>query len=139
MSNGWQASWRKTKSFDYLCGDAVPRQLVSGDGPSLDTEHCPELADVVGGKVAGRSNSQEIIIFVDGNQAGGPGIGIQFAAVGSVVYRHAINAGVGQQIPLDWFLDREDHPYLENSGQSRSESSKKGNGQDSQELKAPKL
>jgi hypothetical protein len=46
---------------------------------------------------------------------------------------------VGQQIPLDWFLDREDHPYLENSGQSRSESSKKGNGQDSQELKAPKL
>jgi ornithine cyclodeaminase/alanine dehydrogenase-like protein (mu-crystallin family) len=109
----------KTKSLDYLCGDAVPRQLVSGDGPSLDTEHCPELADVVGGKVAGRSNPQEITIFVDGNQAGGPGIGIQFAAVGSVVYRHAINAGVGQQIPLDWFLDREDHPYLENSGQSQ--------------------
>lgn len=106
----------KTRSLDYLCGDAVPRQLVTADGPRLQTENCPELAAVVGGRVPGRADAQEITLFVDGNEAGGPGLGIQFASVGSVVYRRALATGVGQQLPLDWFLDREDHPYLENSG-----------------------
>jgi alanine dehydrogenase len=111
----------KTKSLDYVCGDVIPQEMVSAEGPGLGTEDCPELADVVGGKVAGRANSQEITIFVDGNQAGGPGIGIQFAAVGSVVDRRAMKAGLGQELPLDWFLDREDHPYLETPGASKSE------------------
>jgi alanine dehydrogenase len=108
----------KTQSLDYVCGDTISREMIGADGPGLASEDCPELADVVGGKVAGRTGDREITIFVDGNQAGGPGIGIQFAAVGSVVYRRAIDAGLGQQLPLDWFLDREDHPYLEDSGGS---------------------
>lgn len=108
----------KTKSLDYVCGDEIPRQMISAEGPRLATEDCPELAAVVGGKVAGRTDPQEITIFIDGNEAGGPGLGIQFAAVGLVVYRQAINAGLGQKLPLDWFLDREDHPYLGTPGGS---------------------
>lgn len=106
----------KTRSLDYLCGDTIPRQMISAEGPGLGTENCPELADVVGGKVTGRTSDHEITLFVDGNQAGGPGLGIQFAAVGAVVYRCAMEAGLGQQLPLDWFLDREDHPYLGDAG-----------------------
>lgn len=108
----------KTKSLDYVCGGTIPQQMISAEGVDLETKNCPELADVVGGKVAGRANDLEITLFVDGNQAGGPGLGIQFAAVSAVVYRCAIEAGLGQQLPLDWFLDREDHPYLEPSGDS---------------------
>ncbi len=106
----------KTKSLDYVCGDAIPREMISADGPGLETGNCPELAEVVGGKVPGRTSAREITIFVDGNQAGGPGLGIQFAAVGLVVYRKSLAAGLGQGLPLDWFLDREDHPYLEPPG-----------------------
>jgi ornithine cyclodeaminase/alanine dehydrogenase-like protein (mu-crystallin family) len=108
----------KTRSLDFVCGDTIPRQMISADGPGLDTGNCPDLADVVGGKVAGRTGDGEITLFVDGNQAGGPGLGIQFAAVGAVVYRHAIEAGLGQHLPLDWFLDREDHPYIEDTGRT---------------------
>jgi len=33
------------------------------------------------------------------------GIGLQFAAVGSVVYFEAIAKGIGREIPTDWFLE----------------------------------
>ena len=111
----------KTKALNYVCGEEIPKEMISSDGPRLETETCSQLADVVGGKVPGRTDSQEITIFVDGDQAGGPGIGIQFAAVGWAVYQEAVKAGAGKELPLDWFLDREDHPYLERaaSGESR--------------------
>jgi hypothetical protein len=33
------------------------------------------------------------------------GLGYQFAAAGSVVYRKAKQQGVGQELPTDWFTE----------------------------------
>jgi ornithine cyclodeaminase/alanine dehydrogenase-like protein (mu-crystallin family) len=106
----------RTRSLDFVCGDEIPKEMISAEGIALATEDAPQLCDIVGGKTPGRTTSREITLFIDGNQAGGPGLGIQFAAVGLSVYRQALELGLGKELPLDWFLDREDHPYLETLG-----------------------
>lgn len=108
----------KTRPVNYVCGETIPPELVSKGGEALPTDGLPELAEVVAGRVQGRTSPQQVTLFVDGDQAGGPGIGIQFAAVAHAVYRRARQLGLGRELPLDWFLDREDHPYLRGSPSS---------------------
>jgi alanine dehydrogenase len=57
----------------------------------------PFLADVIAGKIAGRESDTESI-FYDNNSAG-----LQFAAVGRVVYERAKELGLGMNIPMEWF------------------------------------
>jgi len=35
------------------------------------------------------------------------GLGYQFAAVGSIIYRCAKEKGIGQELPTDWFTQKE--------------------------------
>jgi alanine dehydrogenase len=35
------------------------------------------------------------------------GLGIQFAAVGAIVYRNARKAGQGRELPTEWFTELE--------------------------------
>jgi hypothetical protein len=60
----------------------------------------PELKDVIGGKVAGRTSDKEVTCFINNI-----GLGIQFAAVGNAVYLAAKEKGIGKEIPTDWFLE----------------------------------
>ncbi len=62
--------------------------------------HSPELKDVIGGTMPGRTSEQEITCFINNI-----GLGIQFAAVGNAVYLAAKAKGVGKEIPTDWFLE----------------------------------
>jgi ornithine cyclodeaminase/alanine dehydrogenase-like protein (mu-crystallin family) len=101
----------RTNSIDHWCGE-LPSGLADRDNIGIRREVVPELADIVGGKAPGRESPDDITLFVDGDAAGGPGIGIQFAAVSYVLFNKARERGVGHELPLDWFLDREDHPYL---------------------------
>jgi ornithine cyclodeaminase/alanine dehydrogenase-like protein (mu-crystallin family) len=64
----------------------------------------PELAELVAGHVKGRDGPHEITAFVNNI-----GLGIQFAALGSLVYRRAVEARVGREIPTDWFT-QDVHP-----------------------------
>ena len=57
----------------------------------------PFLADVIAGKIPGRKNNTESI-FYDNNSAG-----LQFAAVGRIVYDRAKELGLGMEIPMEWF------------------------------------
>lgn len=57
----------------------------------------PYLADVIAGETPGRENDTESIYF-DNNSAG-----LQFAAVGRVVYEKARERGLGMEIPMEWF------------------------------------
>jgi alanine dehydrogenase len=67
----------------------------------------PEIADLVAGNVPGRNSEQEITIFANGGHGwghdGGPGYGIQFAAMAKLIYDLAQEKGVGRQLPLEWF------------------------------------
>jgi ornithine cyclodeaminase/alanine dehydrogenase-like protein (mu-crystallin family) len=60
----------------------------------------PDLAQLVAGSVPGRARAAEITCFVNN-----VGIGLQFAAVGALVLEKAREAGVGHELPDDWFSE----------------------------------
>lgn len=59
-----------------------------------------ELADLVAGRADGRRHDAERTAFVNNT-----GLGIQFAAVGALVYRRARELGVGRELPTEWFTE----------------------------------
>jgi alanine dehydrogenase len=64
-----------------------------------DWSRYPEIQDLLVGRVAGRSNDQQITFFLNN-----VGTGVQFAAMGYCAYRAAKEKGLGKEIPTDWFL-----------------------------------
>lgn len=59
----------------------------------------PDFADLVSGKAEGRTSPDQVTFYRNvGNQ------GLQFSAVGQVVYEKIKEMGLGQEIPTDWFL-----------------------------------
>ena len=60
-----------------------------------------ELGDVLAGHVR-RTREDQITLFT-----GGGGLGIQFAAVAHTVYEAARAAGVGRDLPTEWFTQKE--------------------------------
>ena len=54
-----------------------------------------ELSDVVCGHITGRESDQEITLFES------QGVAITDVAAANFVYRKAIDAGMGQELPLD--------------------------------------
>jgi alanine dehydrogenase len=59
----------------------------------------PDIAAVMAGEAPGRTSAEQVTFYRNvGNQ------GLQFSAVGQVVYRKAKEAGIGHVIPTEWFL-----------------------------------
>lgn len=83
--------------IDFLKGERGSRDQVP-KAPFWVT--APELKEVMGGKIPGRTAPEEITCFINNI-----GLGIQFAALGAAVYREARSRGVGREIPTDWFLE----------------------------------
>jgi ornithine cyclodeaminase/alanine dehydrogenase-like protein (mu-crystallin family) len=64
-----------------------------------DWSRYPEIQDLLAGKVAGRSDAQQITFFFNN-----VGTGVQFAAVGAAAYAGAREKRLGQEIPSGWFM-----------------------------------
>lgn len=77
---------QSTEAVDLYAGSALPKDAVP-------------LEEVVAGHEPGRTHAGEITVF--NNHAG---MGIQFAALGAVVWTRATAQGVGRELPLEWFL-----------------------------------
>jgi ornithine cyclodeaminase/alanine dehydrogenase-like protein (mu-crystallin family) len=60
----------------------------------------PDLAQLVAGKSPGRKSAADITCFVNN-----VGIGLQFAAAGALVLEKARTAGLGHELPDDWFSE----------------------------------
>lgn len=80
-----------------------PQPGFGGDDPEFSDRgkggDKPDFAALVSGKAKGRTDRDQITFYRNvGNQ------GLQFSAVGQVVYRKAKEQGVGREIPTDWFL-----------------------------------
>ena len=60
----------------------------------------PDLAQVVAGRAPGRASPDDITCFVNN-----VGIGLQFAAGGALVLDKARAAGLGHELPDDWFSE----------------------------------
>ena len=59
----------------------------------------PELSEVIGGQCRRRETQDEITCFINNL-----GLGVQFAAVGALVYERAKKQGIGRDLPAEWFL-----------------------------------
>jgi ornithine cyclodeaminase/alanine dehydrogenase-like protein (mu-crystallin family) len=76
------------------------RKLYAEYGPPLEERRdLPTLAEIMSGKRPGRTGDRQITYFHNV-----PGSGVQFAAVGARLLDLARKAGVGRELPLDWFL-----------------------------------
>ncbi len=94
--------------------DAATFHFPPGEGPVEATEvrdlpdhlrgKMAELGDVIAGR-AGRRSAEEITLFTGGGLGVSSGLGIQFAAAGYAVYRAARDAGIGRELPTEWFTE----------------------------------
>lgn len=57
----------------------------------------PMLSQVLAGEIAGRKIDSETIFYNNGSA------GFQFAAIGRLVYEKALAAGLGMNLPMEWF------------------------------------
>jgi ornithine cyclodeaminase/alanine dehydrogenase-like protein (mu-crystallin family) len=76
------------------------RRLPSGEEHQLGYDmKLPTFTDFLRGEVAGRQRDDQVTFWHNiGNH------GLQFAAVGGVVYQRAKELGLGRELPTEWFL-----------------------------------
>jgi alanine dehydrogenase len=91
---------------EHIGYEARPQQAKYGDGRRGRRKHgnsLPDrritLADLVSGKVKGRTSPDQITYSERGNLQGA-----QFHAVAGKVYELAKRGGLGREIPTEWFL-----------------------------------
>lgn len=90
----------------WVMGNALPQEVSRRKTFGADDlRRVFELGEIVAGKVPGRTAADQITLFGGGGMGGSAGLGTQFAAVGAVVYQKAREAGVGREIPTEWFLE----------------------------------
>ena len=92
---------------EFLAWEARPDMQKHGDGSPIPP--CPwgrgggparvSLADLAEGRVKGRTRADEITYSERGNLQGA-----QFFAVAGKVFELARQAGLGREIPTEWFL-----------------------------------
>lgn len=83
----------------YVAGQPEERALVPHRSLSAEIRTIPALTDLFTGRVKGRTSSEQTTWFLNMGS-----IGAQFEAVAAAVYNKAKAAGLGTEIPTDWFL-----------------------------------
>jgi ornithine cyclodeaminase/alanine dehydrogenase-like protein (mu-crystallin family) len=91
---------------EHIGYEARPQSAKYGDGRRTRRKHgnsLPDrritLADLITGKVKGRTSPDQITYSERGNLQG-----VQFYSVAGKVYELAKRAGLGREIPTEWFL-----------------------------------
>ena len=90
---------------EYLGYEARPDQPKFGDGRgnrrhgNMLPDKRVTLADIITGKAQGRTGPDQITYSERGNLQG-----VQFFAVAGKIYELAKRAGLGREIPTEWFL-----------------------------------
>jgi ornithine cyclodeaminase/alanine dehydrogenase-like protein (mu-crystallin family) len=72
------------------CGDLIAAEQAS----AFDWSRAVELAAVVSGQTPGRQSADEITLFES------QGIALEDVAVGALVYRRAVEQGIGVDLPI---------------------------------------
>ena len=95
---------RDIKPMTMVSVDLAEKPAIADRGAAKSTDvditKFPTLAEVIAGQAMGRQTDAEITCFMNNL-----GLGYQFAATGSVVYRKAKEQGVGHDLPTDWFTE----------------------------------
>ena len=83
---------------------AEDKKGALGPDEQINEAQMPELTDLLINPTMGRQNATESTCFLNYS-----GIGYQFTMVGALAYQKAIEAGLGHELPTDWFTQIE-HP-----------------------------
>ena len=82
----------------YCAGQPREAAIIPRRPPREEILKMPTLADLIGGKAKGRRNDRQTTWFLNLGV-----MGAQFGAVCAAVYREAKKAGIGREIPTEWF------------------------------------
>lgn len=83
----------------FVMGTEAQRKRLPSGTKNLRLDEWPVYTDVLTGKAAGRTRDDQITHYrTIGNW------GVQFSSVGGLVYRKARAAGLGRELPIEWFL-----------------------------------
>ncbi len=92
------------KQYDNIMANtpnlASERNFGWWNAPGNHFAEYSELAQLVAGKAPGRKHRDDITCFVNNI-----GVGLQFAALGALVLDKAEAAGLGHELPDDWFSE----------------------------------
>ena len=95
---------RDTRPIHVFTKDLVVPERADGRGwevaEDVALEKMPTLPELIAGRASGRSSPREVTCFLNNI-----GLGYQFAAAGSLLYRKAKENGAGHDLPTDWFTE----------------------------------
>ena len=96
--------WNEPSPIHVAAEGVVIEEKIAGRGWQLageiDFKTLPTLPELVIGRAGGRRSDAEVTCFINNI-----GLGYQFAAAGSLVYRKAKERGLGHELPTDWFTE----------------------------------
>jgi len=84
--------------LSYVAGQSEEKAIIPRRPERPEILRLPSLADVISGKVKGRTDDKQTSWFLNLGV-----MGVQFAAVCTVAYHEANKRGIGQKIPTEWF------------------------------------
>jgi len=87
----------------YTKGVVVPEVATDRGwkvGSGIDFASISTLPELIAGRAQGRAHDEQVTCFLNNI-----GLGYQFAACGSVVYRKAREQRLGHELPTDWFTE----------------------------------
>ena len=86
----------------YTHGVQVGEDKVGKYGVDHDDWHAslPSLPQIITGQRDGRTDDDQVTCFLNNL-----GMGYQFAAAGYLVHKRATEAGIGNELPTDWFTE----------------------------------
>jgi alanine dehydrogenase len=82
----------------YVAGQPEEKSIIPKRPPREEILNMPSLADLISGKIKGRTYDQQTSWFLNLGV-----MGVQFAAVCAAVYNEAKKKGIGREIPTEWF------------------------------------
>lgn len=87
-----------------LATGVQPPDRRSGTGwavnEEFDFDSCPKLPEFIAGEKIGRTDDAQSTCFINDM-----GLGLQFASAAGLTYRKAKAAGLGNELPTDWFTE----------------------------------
>lgn len=98
---------REEATFHYAPGHAPQAAAERRRPGAIANARVVELGDVLAGASPGRRSDDEITLFTGGGTGASSGLGIQFAAVAQLVFESARAAGIGRELPTEWFTQEE--------------------------------
>lgn len=97
----------REQSTFWTMGERMPSQMAAHHKYDLKIEpKLRELGAILSGKVPGRTDRKQITLFGGSGTGPSSGLGIQFAAIGAMIYEAAKREHLGRDIPDDWFISK---------------------------------